>query len=287
MTAKDFAASYSSTWCPGCGNFGILNALKKACAQLDLDLEKTVQVTGIGCSSKIAQYTNLYRIETLHGRTLPVATGVKLANHHLTVIVNGGDGDGMGIGMGHFVHAARRNVDISYFIHNNQIYALTKGQTSPTSELGAVTKFSPAPLGNVERPVNVVQMALSVGATFVARSYAGDINHLSEMMAAAVRHKGFSVVDILQPCVTFNKLNTYEWYQKRIYKIDAAGGYDPANLARALQVGAEWGDRIPLGLFYQEQRMTLEESIPQLKEQSLAERPVGGADIRPLMQELV
>jgi 2-oxoglutarate ferredoxin oxidoreductase subunit beta len=287
MTAKDFAASYSSTWCPGCGNFGILNALKKACAQLDLDLEKTVQVTGIGCSSKIAQYTNMYRIETLHGRTLPVATGVKLANHHLTVIVDGGDGDGMGIGMGHFVHAARRNVDISYFIHNNQIYALTKGQTSPTSELGAVTKFSPAPLGNVERPVNVVHMALSVGATFVARSYAGDINHLSEMMAAAVRHKGFSVVDILQPCVTFNRLNTYEWYQKRIYKIDAAGGYDPANLAQALQVGAEWGDRIPLGLFYQEQRMTLEESIPQLKEQSLAERPVGGADIRPLMQELV
>jgi len=215
-----------------------------------------------------------------------VATGVKLANHLLTVIVDGGDGDGMGLGMGHFVHTARRNLDISYFIHNNQIYGLTKGQTSPTSELGAVTKFSPAPLGNVERPINIVHLALSVGATFVARSYAGDIGHLSETMAAAIRHKGFSVVDILQPCVSFNKLNSYEWYQKRIYRIYAAGEYDASDLQQALAVGAEWGDRIPTGIFYQEERMTLEDSIPQLKGQPLAERPVAGADIRALMQEL-
>ena len=286
MTAKDFASTYTSTWCPGCGNFGILNALKKACAVLELDLEKTVQVTGIGCSSKIAQYTNMYRIETLHGRTMPVATGVKLANHRLTVIVDGGDGDGMGLGMGHFVHTARRNPDLSYFIHNNQIYGLTKGQTSPTSELGAVTKFSPAPLGNVERPINIVKLALSVGATFVARSYAGDLAHLTDTMVAAIRHKGFSVVDILQPCVSFNKLNSYEWYQKRIYRIDSGGGYDPANLQHALQVGAEWGDRIPTGIFYQEERMTLEESIPQLQEKTLVERPAAGVDIRALMQEL-
>jgi 2-oxoglutarate ferredoxin oxidoreductase subunit beta len=217
---------------------------------------------------------------------MPVATGVKLANHHLTVIVDGGDGDGMGLGMGHFVHTARRNPDISYFIHNNQIYGLTKGQTSPTSELGAVTKFSPAPLGNVERPINIVKLALSVGATFVARSYAGDLAHLTDTMVAAVRHKGFSVVDILQPCVSFNKLNSYEWYQKRIYRIDSGGGYDPANIQQALQVGAEWGDRIPTGIFYQEERMTLEESIPQLQEKTLAERPATGVDIRALMQEL-
>ncbi|HWR30663.1 MAG TPA: 2-oxoacid:ferredoxin oxidoreductase subunit beta [Negativicutes bacterium] len=286
MSAKDFASAYTSTWCPGCGNYGILNALKKACAVLDLDLEQTVQVTGIGCAAKIAQYTNMYRIETLHGRTMPVATGVKLANHHLTVIVDGGDGDGMGLGMGHFVHTARRNLDISYFIHNNQVYGLTKGQTSPTSELGAVTKFSPAPLGNVERPINIVRLALSVGATFVARSYAGDLTHLTETMVAAVRHKGFSVVDILQPCVSFNKLNSYEWYQKRVYKLDTLDGYDSSNLSQALQIGAEWGERIPIGLFYQEKRMTLEESIPQLKDKTLAERPVGGADITALMQEL-
>ena len=286
MSAKDFISAYTSTWCPGCGNFGILNALKKACAVLDLDLEQTVQVTGIGCSSKIAQYTNMYRIETLHGRTMPVATGIKLANHRLTVIVDGGDGDGMGLGMGHFVHTARRNLDISYFIHNNQVYALTKGQTSPTSELGAVTKFSPAPLGNVERPINIVKLALSVGATFVARSYAGDLQHLSDTMVAAVRHKGFSVVDILQPCVSFNKLNSYEWYQKRIYRLDAGGGYDPSNLQQAQQVGAEWGDRIPTGIFYQEKRMTLEESIPQLQNKTLVERPAAVTDIRALMQEL-
>jgi len=286
MTARDFSSRYSSTWCPGCGNFGILNALKKACEQLDLDLEKTVQVTGIGCSSKIAQYTNMYRIETLHGRTMPVATGVKLANHALTVIVNGGDGDGMGLGMGHFVHTARRNLDISYFIHNNQIYGLTKGQSSPTSELGAVTKFSPAPLGNVEQPVNIVRLALSVGATFVARSYAGDINHLSALMVAAVRHKGFAVVDILQPCVSFNKLNSYEWYQKRIYHLESLENYDPANLQQALQVGAEWGEKIPVGLFFQQQRLTLEESLFPASALPLVERPVGGADLRPLMLEL-
>lgn len=286
MTARDFSSRYSSTWCPGCGNFGILNALKKACEQLDLDLEKTVQVTGIGCSSKIAQYTNMYRIETLHGRTMPVATGVKLANHALTVIVNGGDGDGMGLGMGHFVHTARRNLDISYFIHNNQIYGLTKGQSSPTSELGAVTKFSPAPLGNVEQPVNIVRLALSVGATFVARSYAGDINHLSALMVAAVRHKGFAVVDILQPCVSFNKLNSYEWYQKRIYHLESLENYDPANLQQALQVGAEWGEKIPVGLFFQQQRLTLEESLFPASTLPLVERPVGGADLRPLMLEL-
>lgn len=286
MTARDFASRYTSTWCPGCGNFGIFNALKKACELLELDMEKTVQVSGIGCSSKIAQYTNMYRIETLHGRTMPVATGVKLANHELTVIVNGGDGDGMGLGMGHFVHTARRNLDISYFIHNNQIYGLTKGQTSPTSELGAVTKFSPAPQGNTERPINIVQLAVSVGATFVARAYAGDIQHLSEMMVQAIRHKGFSVVDILQPCVSFNKLNSYEWYQKRIYRLETLDGYDPAQLQQALQVAAEWGERIPVGLFYQEQRMTFEESLPQLKEGPLAGRPTEGVDVGPLMDEL-
>lgn len=277
---------YSPTWCPGCGDYGILNALKKALAVLELDLEQTVLVTGIGCSSKIAQYVNTYRIETLHGRSLPVATGLKLANHKLTVIAEGGDGDGMGLGIGHFAHTARRNIDISYFIHNNQIYGLTKGQSSPTSELGAVAKFSPGPLGNIEHPVNITQLALSMGATFVARSYAGDLNHLVETMAAAVRHPGFAVVDILQPCVSFNPLNTYQWYQQRLFYLDKAPDYDPSDKAKAREQAALWGDKIPVGVIYREIRPAFTDFLPQLKEKPLAEQNIENVDIRGLMTEL-
>ncbi|BBB90992.1 MAG TPA: 2-oxoacid:ferredoxin oxidoreductase subunit beta [Methylomusa anaerophila] len=283
---QDANLSYVPTWCPGCGDYGILNALKKTFANLGLDLEQTVLVTGIGCSGKIAQYVNTYRIETLHGRALPVATGIKLANHNLTVIAEGGDGDGMGLGIGHFVHTARRNLDISYFIHNNQIYGLTKGQSSPTSELGAVTKFTPAPLGNVERPVNIARLALGVGATFVARSFAGDMNHLVSTMMAAIRHKGFAVIDILQPCVSFNRLNTYQWYQERIQYVEKMADYDPKNMAKAVELAATWGEAIPVGIIYQEERITLEESLPQLKTGSLVNQPADGVDISPLLEEL-
>ncbi len=278
---------YVPTWCPGCGNFGIFNALKKAFAALELDLEETVLVSGIGCSSKIAQYINTYRIETLHGRTLPVATGAKLANHRLTVIAEGGDGDGMGLGMGHFIHTARRNLDIAYFIHNNQIYGLTKGQSSPTSELGAITKFTPPPLGNIERPVNIAELALGAGATFVARSYAGDIAHLADMMVQAIRHPGFAVVDILQPCVSFNHQNTYQWYQQRIARLDRMEDYDSHNLVKAKEMAAQWGERIPTGIFYREIRPTFADSLPQLSDMALADRPVDGIDTSRLMQELV
>ena len=285
--AQDINLEYSSTWCPGCGNFGIINALKKAFVDAGLDLEQTVQVTGIGCSSKISQYLNLYRIETLHGRTLPVATGVKLANHHLTVIAEGGDGDGTGIGMGHFIHTARRNLDIAYFIHNNQIYGLTKGQSSPTSELGAVTKFTPAPLGNVERPINIVQTAISAGATFVARAFTGDIQQLADIMVQAIRHPGFAVVDILQPCVSFNHLTTYQWYRQRIVPLNTLPDYDPADRAKALSLGGIWGDKIPLGVFFREVRPTFVDSLPQLAEGPLAGRPLGNINIAGLMSEMV
>lgn len=284
MSAHDATLGYVPTWCPGCGNFGILNSLRKAFAALELDLEQTALVTGIGCSSKISQYVNCYRIETLHGRSLPVATGVKLANHGLTVIAEGGDGDGMGLGMGHFVHTARRNLDISYFIHNNQVYGLTKGQTSPTSEPGMLTKFTPPPLGNVERPVNIVELAVSFGASFVARSYTGDMNHLADMMAQAIRHKGFAVVDILQPCVSFNSVNTYAWYQQRIRRIDEK--HDPANREQALALSHIWGDEIPIGVFLREERPTFADSLIQLKDGPLATRPLGPVDITGLMQEL-
>ncbi|HMM20439.1 MAG TPA: 2-oxoacid:ferredoxin oxidoreductase subunit beta [Selenomonadales bacterium] len=284
MANPDVSLSYVPTWCPGCGNFGILNALKKALAGLDPD--NTVLVTGIGCSSKIAQYINTYRIETLHGRALPVATGIKLANHRLKVIVNGGDGDGMGLGMGHFIHTARRNPDIAYFIHNNQIYGLTKGQPSPTSDQGMVTKFSPPPSGNMEQPVNIVRQALTAGATFVARSFTTNLEQLAELMIKAIEHPGFAVVDILQPCVSFNKWNTYQWYQQRVTPVEALEGYDPADRRAAITLSEEWGGRIPTGLFYQELRPTLEGAIPQLAETPLARQPLEDINVAALMQQL-
>ena len=249
--------NYQPTWCPGCGDWGILNGMKRALTELELNPDQTAIVTGIGCSSKIAQYLNGYRLETLHGRALPNATGVKLVNPELTVIVNGGDGDGMGIGRGHFAHTARRNLDITYFIHNNQIYGLTKGQTSPTSEMGMVTGFTPAPMGNVENPINIVRTAIADGATFVARTYCGDVPHMVEVMKAAVLHKGFAVVDILQPCVSFNQLNTYGWYKERVYRMDEEG-YDRTNWNQAIEAANEWGEKIPTGIFYQVSSPTLD-----------------------------
>lgn len=275
---------YTPTWCPGCGNFGIYHALKTVLSELDP--EQTVLVGGIGCSSKIVQYVNTYRLETLHGRTLPVATGVKLANHKLTVIAEGGDGDGLGIGMGHFIHTARRNIDIAYFVHNNQIYGLTKGQASPATELGTVTKFTPPPLGNVEMPVNIVKTALHSGATFVARGYTGQPAELAKLMKAAIAHPGFAVIDILQPCVSFNKVNTYQWYQERIKPVESFTDYDPGNLTTALAIGSQWGEVIPLGIIYQEKRLTFGDSLAQLKEGTLLSKSGQQADISILMREL-
>lgn len=285
MAGTDMQKVYSPTWCVGCGNYGIFNALKKVLASLKR--EETVLVTGIGCASKMAQYVDGYRVESIHGRALPVATGIKLANHRLTVIAEGGDGDGMGLGIGHFAHTARRNLDLSYFIHNNQIYGLTKGQASPTTDVGMITKFTPPPLGNVERPVNIAQTALSMGATFVARAFTANVAHLAEVMAAAVAHRGFAVVEILQPCVTFNAVNTYAWYKERVKPLQEMAGYDPEDLQGALKLAALWGEVIPVGIFYQVQRPTFESSLPQLAGGTLVEASLQGVDVTPLMQDLV
>lgn len=282
---EELKMQYVPTWCMGCGNYGILNALKKAISSLDINLDQLALVTGIGCSSKIGQYVNTYRVETLHGRSLPVATGVKLANHQLTVIAEGGDGDGMGLGIGHFIHTARRNLDITYIIHNNQIYGLTKGQASPTSDLGAITKFTPAPLGSVEQPINIVQMALQAGATWVGRSTAAD-PQLADYMVQAVQHKGFAVLDILQPCVSFNHVNTYKWYQERVYRMETLPDYDAANYAKAAAVAGQWGEKIPIGVIYRAERMTFEESLPQLAGRPLVEQPIDTVAISRLMDEL-
>lgn len=282
---EELKMQYVPTWCMGCGNYGILNALKKAISSLDINLDQLALVTGIGCSSKIGQYVNTYRVETLHGRSLPVATGVKLANHQLTVIAEGGDGDGMGLGIGHFIHTARRNLDITYIIHNNQIYGLTKGQASPTSDLGAITKFTPAPLGSVEQPINIVQMALQAGATWVGRSTAAD-PQLADYMVQAVQHKGFAVLDILQPCVSFNHVNTYKWYQERVYRMETLPDYDAANYAKAAAVAGQWGEKTPIGVIYRAERMTFEESLPQLAGRPLVEQPIDTVAISRLMDEL-
>lgn len=282
---EELKTPYTPTWCPGCGDYGILNGLKKALASLPEGPENIALVSGIGCAPKIAQYVNTYRIETLHGRTLPVATGLKLANRNLTVIAEGGDGDGMGLGMGHFIHTARRNLDIAYFIHNNQVYGLTKGQTSPTSEMGMTTKFTPPPKGNVEHSINIVHMALHAGATFVARSFSAD-SKLADILVQAVQHKGFAVVDILQPCVSFNKVNSYQWYMDRVYPLQSLPDYDSADFTKAAELSTQWGEKIPIGVFYQTERPVFEDSLPQLAGEPLVKQSIDSIRIQPLMDEL-
>ncbi len=253
-------------WCPGCGNFGILNAEQQAINELGIDLKKVVLVSGIGCSGKLPHFVRIpvSGVHTLHGRAIPFAIGVKLANPELEVIVNAGDGDQLGIGVGHFVSAGRRNVDITVIVHDNGVYGLTKGQASPTLKKGEKTKSLPKP--NINDDVNPLAVALAAGYTFVARGYAYDVRHLKELIKEAIKHKGLALVDVLQPCPTYNDINTKEWYDKRIYKLD----WDPVvkneedkkkKFLQAMEKALEWGDKIPIGVFYKEERDTFEERI--------------------------
>ncbi|MBN1923211.1 MAG: 2-oxoacid:ferredoxin oxidoreductase subunit beta [Nanoarchaeota archaeon] len=245
-------------WCPGCGNYSIWNSLKQAISELGLKPENIVMTSGIGCSSKLPHWIKVNCFNGLHGRPLPLAMGVKLANNDLTVIADGGDGDGYAEGGNHFIHFCRSNADITYLVHDNQIYGLTKGQASPTSDEGFMTKTTP--FGVIERAINPVLLAIASGATFVARGYAGDQKHLVQLMKAAILHKGAAVLDILQPCVTFNKKNTYEWYQKRVYKIKPL-----KTRISAMKKAEEWGDKIPIGVFYQSREKTYTERMPHMK----------------------
>ena len=269
LTVKDYAGSVKPTWCPGCGDFGILNAVKQGLVEAGLAPHEVLVVSGIGCGSKLPDYANVNGFMTLHGRPLPIATGAKLANHGLKVITVHGDGDSMGLGMGHFIHTARRNLDITDLIQNNQIYGLTKGQYSPTSDAGFITKTSPD--GSFEMAANPVALSLAAGATFIARGFAGDAKGLASLIALAVQHRGYSLVDILQPCVTFNKKNTYDWYRERVYDL-AETDYDSSDRVAAFQKALEWGDRIPLGVIYQTQLPTYEEQVPGLRAGPIATR---------------
>ena len=256
-------------WCPGCGNFGIVTALRKALAELGLEPHQVVIVSGIGCSGKTPHFINAYGVHTLHGRAIPFATGIKLANPDLTVIVSGGDGDLLGIGAGHFVALGRRNLDITVMIHDNQVYGLTKGQASPTLPYGVKTKALPKP--NLQDPVNPLMLALASGYTFVARAFSMDVEHLKKIIMEAVKHPGAAVIDILQPCVTYNDVYTTQWYREHIYYLDKEPGWDPVvrkederaeKLSKAMIKAMEWGERVPVGILYKDEtKTTLEERI--------------------------
>lgn len=254
--------TYDTAWCPGCGNFTILEALKETLVELDKKPYEVLVAGGIGQAPKTAQYISVNGFCGLHGRALPPAAGAKIANDNLTVIVNTGDGDSYGEGGNHFMHNIRRNVDITHFVHDNQIYGLTKGQASPTTTAGQITEVQP--LGSLSTPVNPILLAISLGAGFVARGFSGDKEHLKSLMKQAIQHRGYALVDILQPCVTFNKVNTFQWYSKRIYKLDET--YDRGDKALAIQKAMEWEDKIPLGVLYEEQKPDYTSQLHFLKD---------------------
>jgi len=285
---KIFNGGQKSTWCPGCGDFGILAALKQALAGLDLHPHEVLLVSGIGCGSKLPHYMKANGYNSIHGRALPVAQGIKLANHDLKVIAVTGDGDGYGIGQGHFVHAMRRNADITHIVENNQVYGLTKGQYSPTSERGYISTFSPE--GAIEFAINPIALALSAGATFIARASAADPKHMNAVLQAAISHRGYSIVDCLQPCVTYNKINTYDWYRQRSYKVEEEAGYDRTDRDQVWAKAQEWGDRIPIGILYEDtERPTYEEQVSALKKGPLVRQDLNGrsADYEALKLEFV
>jgi 2-oxoglutarate ferredoxin oxidoreductase subunit beta len=288
LTLAELKGKVDPDWCPGCGDFGVLSAIQKALVELQIPNHNVVAISGIGCSSNLPGFINTYGMHTLHGRALAVATGLKLANHELTVLVTGGDGDGFGIGGNHFVHAMRRNIDLLYIVMDNQIYGLTTGQTSPTSRIGMKTKSMP--FGNIEAPVNPISLALAVGATFVARGYSADQKHLTELIKRGIEHKGFSFLDVFSPCVTYNHDNTYQWFKPRVKKLEDDPKYDPSVWTAAMEKSLLWGEEIPIGRFFERTDVTsLHAAEPVLSEGPLVHRdPKVPPDVaRAFIEELM
>ncbi len=281
MDPKVYDTAVEITWCAGCGDFAILKALKLALADLEIAPHQVLLVSGIGCGSKLPDYMNANGYMTIHGRPLAVATGAKLANPDLHVIVVNGDGDSYGIGGNHFVHTCRRNPNITQIVENNQIYGLTKGQYSPTSDAGFITTTSPD--GAIEAAFNPAAIALAAGATFIARSFSGEPKHMAQIIAQGVRHRGYALIDVLQPCVTFNRVNTYAWYRERIYHLEEEDGYNPSDRTAAWQKAEEWGERIPMGVIYQVEGVpTYEDQVKALEDGSPASRLLQVAEAAPL-----
>jgi len=279
---SDLTTKESPTWCMGCGDFSILSAIKNAISQLNIEPHNVLISSGIGCGSKTPHFIKTYGFEGLHGRSLPVATGFKLSNHKMKVIAVAGDGDTYGIGGNHFIHTMRRNIDMTLIVQNNAIYGLTKGQTSPTSQKGF--KSNSTPSGVLEEAVNPISTALTWGATFIARGFAFDVAHLVSVVKEAISHRGFSLVDVFQPCVTYNRINTMEWYKQRVYDLTKEN-HDSTNWFAAMEKALEWGDRIPIGVFYKTQKPTYEDGLPQIKDKALVEQDISNVDIRPLLKK--
>ena len=307
LELKSFRTQVHNDWCPGCGDFGIINAIQMTLLEMQLEPHRVAVFSGIGCSGKTPHFINAYGFHTLHGRSLPIATGAKLANPDLTVIAVGGDGDGLGIGAGHFVNTGRRNLDFTYVLYDNQVYGLTKGQASPTLPKGLKTKSMPAPA--IIEGINPITLALASGYSFVARSYALDVRHLKQTLRQAIDHKGSAFVDVLQTCPTYNDINTKEWYagedlpakQPRLYKMEEAGyngivsdstNHSEVNQKKidAFVKSFEWGDKIPIGIFYKLNTLTFEEQLanrmPALNEKAFVKQDIYSRDITPLFEEL-
>ncbi|MBC7238141.1 MAG: 2-oxoacid:ferredoxin oxidoreductase subunit beta, partial [Chloroflexi bacterium] len=280
------------TWCPGCGNFAILNALKRALTELGLEPHQVILVTGIGQSGKTNDYMRITGFHGLHGRPLPVATGFKLANPKMKVIVGHGDGDGYGEGGNHLIHSVRRNIGLVDMVHNNQVYALTKGQFSPTTAQGVETPTSPAPEGVIERPLNAVALALSLGATFVARAASYDLRHMAELLKEALNHRGYALLEIMQVCVTFNRRMDNDYYREHVYNLQEEG-HNTGDRAAALAKAWEFpgGERIPVGIFYQDESVpAYEELVLAIREKGLVEQPIRARpkeEYRRLVEEML
>ena len=281
VDVKQLATPIKPHWCPGCGDFGLLMGVKQAISELNLEPEKVAIASGIGCSSHLPNYVQTFGIHSIHGRSLPVATGVKLANPDLTVLIYGGDGDGYGIGMGHFIHTIKRNIDITYIVADNQIYGLTKGQTSPTSEKGVKTVSTPH--GSPEEPIHPLHLAIAAGATFVARGFAGDVIHFKEILKQAIQHKGFSLIDCFQPCVVWNKVNTYAWVKERAYKL--GDDYDPTDKKAAIEKAMEDPTKkIALGVIYKEEgKPTYIDEVPYIKHPVVGHKITDKIDVKSLI----
>ncbi len=278
VTVEDYG-SYETAWCPGCGNHSLLKAMKGALVALNLEPHQVLFVSGIGQAAKAPHYLNANVFNGLHGRALPAATGAKLSNPELTVIVESGEGCNYGEGGNHLLAAIRRNIDVTLVVHDNQVYGLTKGQASPTSMQGFVTKTQPR--GSFSIPFNPMEVAIAMRGGFVARGFSGRVDHLSRLIQRGIRHKGFSLIDVLQPCVSFNKVNTFGWYDKRCHELSE--DYDHTDREAALKVADEWGDRIPIGVLYENTRPPFEDHFPVLSKGPLVTQEVDRAELKRVM----
>jgi 2-oxoglutarate/2-oxoacid ferredoxin oxidoreductase subunit beta len=271
-TFKDFRNNVKPNWCPGCGDFSVQAAMQRAAANVGLEPHDLAVVSGIGCSGRISGYVNSYGFHGIHGRSLPIAQGVKMANKDLTVIASGGDGDGFAIGMGHTIHAIRRNIDVTYIVMDNQIYGLTKGQTSPRSAMGFKTKSTPE--GSIESSLSVMELALSAGAGFVAQSFSSDLKELTSLIEQGLNHKGFSLINVFSPCVTYNKVNTYDWFKENLVKLSDVEDYDSSNRAKAMNTLME-NNGLVTGLIYQDKERPSYQDLVH----GYSEEPLSKADL--------